>query len=126
MPLPLQEFPVKVYGLLWPRDLLKKRISQRVDQMLRQGLVEEVSALKDQRWSATARRAIGCAEVFEYLERKIDREELAPLITKNTSSFAKRQMTWFRKEKGIHWFHLEKEGDFELIFRKMIEEWRNK
>lgn len=119
-----EKYFIKVYGLEWPREILKHRIEMRVNEMLQAGFIREVEKLADRSWSTTARQAIGYNEVRQFLEGKLKQGDLVPLIVKNTSALAKRQMTWFRKEKSIHWFQLKNETDFKGVFTELIKDWK--
>jgi len=81
---------------------LHRNINARVDVMLAAGLLQEVERLlpfKD----LNALQTVGYTEMFDHLEGKISLEDAAELIRKNTRQYAKRQMTWFKKDKDIHW-----------------------
>lgn len=86
-----------------PRSMLYERINQRVEQMVQEGLVEEVRALM--RWekplSREARQALGYKEMFEHLEGQVSLEEVIERIQTRTRNFAKRQLTWFRHLPGV-------------------------
>jgi len=90
-------------GLQAPREILYKRINERVDQMMKEGLLEEVKelyALKDKK----ALNTIGYKELFNFMESQYSLEFAVEEIKKNTRRFAKRQMTWYRKDSSIKWF----------------------
>lgn len=110
----------KVYkiGLTGPREELYRRIDRRVDDMLRQGWVDEVKGLL-QRYGASAKpfSAIGYREILLYLGGAIREEEMVREIKKNTRRYAKRQMTWFAREPGIEWFTYPE--DREIILEKV-------
>jgi tRNA dimethylallyltransferase len=89
-------------GLDLPREVLYDRINQRVDEMVKDGLIEEVKALIPHR-HRNALNTVGYSEVFNYLDNKTDLNRAIELIKQNTRHFAKRQLTWFRKDKTIHW-----------------------
>jgi len=89
-------------GIDLPREVLYQRINRRVDIMVEQGLVEEVQALLPYR-HLNALNTVGYSELFDYFDGKTDLETAISLIKQNTRRFAKRQMTWFRKDKTIHW-----------------------
>jgi len=97
-PLPEAQRPSNVFWLHPPRDWLRERINQRVDEMLADGLVEEVRGLLSapKPLSRTARQALGYKEVIEHLQGELDPAAMADLIKKRTRQFAKRQHTWFR------------------------------
>lgn len=91
-------------GIDLPREILYQRINQRVDDMVEQGLIEEVRSLLP--WQhLNALNTVGYSELFDYLLGKTDLETAISLIKQNTRRFAKRQMTWFRKDKDIHWIN---------------------
>lgn len=99
-PLPY-EF-VKI-GLTRQRGELYRLINKRVDDMFRQGLVEEVERLRSLSPDRTPLQAIGYKELLLFLDGAITREEAVDLVKRNTRRYAKRQFTWFRKEEGITW-----------------------
>jgi tRNA dimethylallyltransferase len=89
-------------GLDLPREILYQRINQRVDDMVKQGLVEEVRSLLPYR-HLNALNTVGYSELFDYFDGKTDLISAIELIKQNTRRFAKRQLTWFRKDKEIGW-----------------------
>ena len=95
-------FNVVKFGLNLPRELLYQRINQRVDVMVEQGLVDEVRSLLPYR-HLNALNTVGYSELFDYLDGKTDLEIAIELIKQNTRHFAKRQLTWFRKDKEFIW-----------------------
>ena len=98
------EYDYQVYALNWNRDLLYERINKRVDIMIEQGLVEEVKKIhKKYNKFPTAMQGLGYKEIVEYLEGKISKEEAVEKIKMETRRYAKRQMTWFRKNKQTIW-----------------------
>lgn len=96
-------FNVIKIGLNLPRDLLYQRINLRVDEMIKQGLIAEVRSLLQYR-NLNALNTVGYKEVFEHLDGKIDIDSTITAIKQNTRRFAKRQLTWFNKDKQITWF----------------------
>ena len=97
-------FQVIKVGLEIPRDDLYQRINQRVDTMMQQGLLEEVKSLQAYLPNKNL-DTIAYRELFEYLDAKISLEEAIALIKQHTRQYAKRQLTWFRKDQEIQWFH---------------------
>lgn len=99
------ERPFKIIkvGLSLPREVLYERINARVDEMMQQGLLEEVKQLYLHKKLHTL-NTVGYTELFDYIEDKITQEDAVALIKQNTRSYAKRQMTWFKKDDGIKWF----------------------
>lgn len=98
-----RDFNIIKIGLLLEREELYKRIDQRVDEMVKQGLVQEVKSFIDFR-ERNSLNTVGYKEIFEFLNGNISLEIAIDLIKKNTRNYAKRQMTWFRREEGITWF----------------------
>ena len=102
---PLAEFQVILVGLRLSREELEKRIGRRVEKMLARGFVDEVRALcREHGESLPAFKAIGYRETIDYLAGGLDEARLAKAITLATTQYAKRQMTWFRREEGVEWF----------------------
>ncbi len=98
-------FGVMQFGLDWERQALYKRIERRVDEMEKNGFIEEVRGLKAKGYSIgiNALNTVGYKEAFDFIEGKIKKEEMVELIKRNTRRFAKRQLTWFRADKRIKW-----------------------
>ena len=97
--------PIQI-GLLWDRKELYERINRRVDEMLKAGLVEEVRELKDRGFDCKKNNSlntVGIKEVFAYLEDEINYADMVDLIKQNTRRYAKRQMTWFKRDDRINW-----------------------
>lgn len=99
-----REFRILKIGLNLPRELLYQRINHRVDQMLEAGLIEEARKLFPLR-SLNALNTVGYKELFSYFDGSIDREKAIELIKRNTRHFAKRQITWFKRDPEINWIH---------------------
>lgn len=98
------EFDYKVYAISWDREKLYDRISQRVDIMIDQGLIEEVQKIYSKyNKFPTAMQGLGYKEVLEYLEGKCNKQEMIDKIKQETRRYAKRQLTWFRKNKQTIW-----------------------
>jgi tRNA dimethylallyltransferase len=100
------EWSALVCGLILPRDLLYKRIDERTDRMLASGLVEETRALLEAglRPECNALNTVGYKEAIRHLRGELDYEDMALLIRQHTRNYAKRQMTWFRKESRLRWY----------------------
>ena len=112
------EYDYYVYALKWDREVLYERINKRVDNMIEQGLVEEVEEiLKRHTQFPTAMQGLGYKEVVEYLNEKITKEEMVEKIKMETRRYAKRQMTWFRKNKQTIWLEGQEkiEKNIEII-----------
>lgn len=96
-------FNIIKIGLNTDRTVLYDRINNRVDQMLHGGLVEEVKSLQSFR-AYNALNTVGYSEIFDYLDGKLSLQEAVDKIKQNTRRFAKRQLTWFRKDQNLTWF----------------------
>ncbi|HLK29455.1 MAG TPA: tRNA (adenosine(37)-N6)-dimethylallyltransferase MiaA [Puia sp.] len=95
-------FNIKKIGLQLPKEELHRNINNRVDDMISKGLVDEAKDLFQNR-HLNALQTVGYSELFDFFEGKINLEEAVELIKKNTRHYAKRQMTWFRKDENIQW-----------------------
>lgn len=94
-----------VIGLNVPREMLKKRITDRIDGMLAEGLLEEVKFVQENYPHSKALLAPGYKAFGQYLAGHITLAEAKALFIKNDYNLAKRQMTWFRRNKNIHWLN---------------------
>ncbi len=98
------EYDYHVYAIDWDREELYNRINKRVDIMIQQGLIEEVkNILEKYKEFPTAMQGLGYKEVVEYLEGKLTKDEMIEKIKMETRRYAKRQLTWFRKNKQTIW-----------------------
>ena len=120
-------FSAAVYGLEWNRSLLYRRINDRVEAMIQAGLVAEVRRIvsegADPQWQSL--KTVGYKEVFAYFDGTLKQEEMIAQIQQHTRNFAKRQLTWFRKKKGIIWVPVEEPFDVERIARHIVNNFRN-
>ena len=98
-----RDYDIKVFCLDVGRDELYRRINVRVDRMFEQGLVREVKGLAKKKLSRTAAAAIGIREVGDYCGGKSGLDEAKELMKQNTRNYARRQLTWFRKDKRVQW-----------------------
>jgi tRNA dimethylallyltransferase len=99
-------FRVRKFGLELPKEELHRRIHTRVDGMMEQGLVEEVQGLLPYR-SHNALQTVGYKDIFDYLDGSCSLDEAVANIKTNTRRYAKRQLTWFRKDPLIQWVDAE-------------------
>ena len=102
-------FNVIKIGLNTDRALLYDRINKRVDQMVKKGLIEEVKSLIEFR-AYNALNTVGYSEIFEYLDGKISLEDAISSIKQNTRRFAKRQLTWFRRDEATSWYEPDQDN----------------
>ena len=96
-------FNILKIGLDVPREILNQRINQRTDEMMKSGWIEEAKAVFPIR-HLNALNTVGYKELFSYFDDERTLEEAIEKIKTSTRRYAKRQMTWFRKDKSIHWF----------------------
>ena len=98
------KYDYKVFAINWERELLYERINKRVDIMIEQGLIQEVEQLL-QKYDEfpTAMQGLGYKEVVEYLQGETTKEEMIEKIKMETRRYAKRQITWFKKNKQTIW-----------------------
>ena len=94
-------------GLRWPRDVLARRIEQRVHAMIDAGLVAEVTALLERPISRTARQALGYKELIEHLEGRCTLDAAVATIVTGTRQLAVRQERWFRRDPRVRWIDIE-------------------
>lgn len=106
------KYEYKVFAITMDREKLYERIEKRVDSMIEQGLIEEVKQILNKYHTfPTAMQGLGYKEVVEYLEGSCTKEEMIEKIKKETRHYAKRQLTWFRKNKETIWLDGEKSTD---------------
>jgi tRNA dimethylallyltransferase len=110
-----RDFRIIKIGLERPREELYDRINKRVDSMISLGLENEARLLYEYK-NLNALNTVGYKELFEFFDGKITREKAIELIKRNTRRYAKRQMTWWAKDKEISWFNPEMKNEiFEYI-----------
>jgi len=111
------------FGLNWKRDILYKRIEARVDMMIEAGLIEETKKVLEMGYSKNlnALNTVGYKEIIAYLENEIPLDRAVELIKRNTRRYAKRQMTWFRKDERIKWIDINSEEDLNDLPVQIIE-----
>ena len=103
-------FEVIKIGLTMDREMLYRRIDQRMDLMLEQGLVEEAKAFLPFK-HLNALQTVGYQEIFPYLEGAYDYEEAVRLLKRNSRRYAKRQFTWFNKDESVKWFDVSEQTE---------------
>lgn len=110
------------FGLNWQREKLYAIIEKRVDKMLEDGLVNEVTNILKQNYSKdlNSLNSVGYKEIISYLNHEISFEESVRLIKRNSRRYAKRQLTWFRKDERIVWFNLDSTDQLENIAAKIV------
>ena len=103
-------FHIIKIGVNRPREELYQRINQRVDQMMADGLLEEAKRVYQQR-DMNALNTVGYKELFDYLDGRWTLEEAVERIKGNTRRYARKQLTWFKRDEEIRWFHPEQQQD---------------
>ncbi|MGE0088968.1 MAG: tRNA (adenosine(37)-N6)-dimethylallyltransferase MiaA [Bacteroidales bacterium] len=103
-----RNFSIIKIGLQRDRDELYERINQRVDQMISEGLLEEAKSFYPFKY-LNSLNTVGYKELFDYFDGNISLEKAIELIKRNSRHYAKRQISWFGRDKGIHWFHPDDE-----------------
>ncbi len=113
-----RNFSTKLIALDMNREELYHRINQRVIKMIESGLVNEVKSLQEFR-SVNALKTVGYKEIFEHLDNRSSLPEALERIQANSRKYARKQLTWFRKEKSYNWFHPD---NIEEIFKLVVHE----
>ena len=119
-------FEVLQYALEWERKTLYERINHRIDEMIENGLVEEVRELKTRGYLSgmNALNTVGYKETFDFIEGKLTKEEMVRLIKQNSRHFAKRQLTWFRADKRIRWISVNERTNWNEITEMIQKEFQ--
>lgn len=100
----VRPFRIIKIGLTRPREELYKRINRRVDKMMKDGLLEEAKEMYPKR-EVNALNTVGYKELFEYMKGKWTLHEAVERIKGNTRRYARKQLTWYKKDEQIRWFH---------------------
>lgn len=122
------DFITLQYGLKFDRKILYERINQRVYKMINEGLIEEVDLLLKQGYhyrTHNSLNTVGVKEVIQFLEGELSYEKMINLIKQNSRRYAKRQLTWFKKDTRINWIEVDQEIDFDTIAKKIIKEFED-
>ncbi|PJA96146.1 MAG: tRNA (adenosine(37)-N6)-dimethylallyltransferase MiaA [Ignavibacteriales bacterium CG_4_9_14_3_um_filter_34_10] len=116
------DFQFMQFGLLWNRQELYDNIEKRVDEMIEMGLVEEVEKILVAGFSPALNslNTVGYKEIINYLNKEISFEKAIEFIKRNTRRYAKRQMTWFNKDKRIMWIEVDNQSSFEKIADEIL------
>ncbi len=114
-----------VVGLIYPNDVLNRRINARIDEMYRQGLLNEVAELMSRHpfLSLTASHAIGYADAIACLENRCLASEAKAMTATRTRQFAKRQRTWFRKQMNVVWVEPDENADAADVAQQVAAAW---
>lgn len=106
---PNDKFDIVMIGLTMDRDKLYERINERIDIMMDSGLIDEVKSLLDRGYDENliSMQAIGYKEVIQYLKGECSLEDTIEILKRESRRYAKRQLTWFRREERVHWIDLD-------------------
>ncbi|MCR5032663.1 MAG: tRNA (adenosine(37)-N6)-dimethylallyltransferase MiaA [Lachnospiraceae bacterium] len=117
-------YDFRYYVLTMDRGKLYERIDRRVDQMMEEGLLKEVEHLKEMGYSRDllSMQALGYKQIYAYLDGECTLEEAVDAIKENTRHFAKRQLTWFRREKDVIWLDKDAFASEEAILQFILED----
>jgi len=115
-----RDFRIIKIGLELPKEELHTNINLRVDKMINDGLVEEVRSLQGYR-DVNALQTVGYSEIFEHLDEKMSLAAAIEEIKKNTRQYAKRQLTWFKKDKEIHWINARQKSEIVSMAQKLVQ-----
>ena len=118
------KYDVRIFGLKRQRERLYARIEKRVDRMFRRGLVAEIKKLTKRKLSRTAKSLLGYKEIAGLLNGKYSCDEARGLLKRNSRRYAKRQLSWFRKEKGVRWVEIGLKDTPELIAERIASSLR--
>ncbi|MCM3023503.1 tRNA (adenosine(37)-N6)-dimethylallyltransferase MiaA [Heyndrickxia ginsengihumi] len=115
-------YDIALIGLTMDRDKLYERINKRVDQMMEQGLLEEVKKLYERNiHDVQSIQAIGYKELYAYLDGRVTLEDAVEQLKQNTRRFAKRQLTWFRNKMDVQWFDMTNESEKTKKFQEISD-----
>jgi len=118
---PRTDYDMKLYGIRWPREILRERIAERVNRMFENGLVEEVKRIHEgSGLGRESSQALGYKELIDFLEGRSTEDEARENLITRTRQFAKRQMTWFRK-MDIEWFDVTTDETAETLAERILK-----
>ncbi len=111
-------------GLNWNREVLYRRIEERVDEMIEIGLIEEVKGILDNGYdkNLNSLNTVGYKEIISYLEDEITLDRAIELIKRNTRRYAKRQFTWFKADERTKWFNVSSQEDIDDLILQLIKD----
>jgi len=118
------EYDIGIFCLNMSRDKLYQRIDRRVERMFKQGLLSEVKKILRLNLSKTAYQAIGIRELKGYFDGQYGLREAKRQMQRNTRRYAKRQLTWFRKDKRINWIYINDKDKPGETTKRIISRWK--
>jgi len=125
---PSTKYNLAMYLLYMDRSKIYDRINARVDKMIKDGLVEEVEHLLKMGYKKdlNSMQGIGYKEIVDYLENNITLSEAVELIKKRSRNYAKRQLTWFKRDERYKWINIDEFTDTETLCRWMCSDIKKK
>lgn len=122
------DFNAKQYGLLWDRKKLYSRINERCEKMIRMGLVDETKKILGMGYgeNLNSLNTLGYKEMILFINGKLTLNEAVEIMKRNTRRYAKRQLTWFRKDERIEWKTIERNEDLLIFAEKIAAEYLKK
>jgi tRNA dimethylallyltransferase len=120
------DFEAVQFGIHMDRGYLYERINKRVDLMLETGLIKEIELLRDKGYhykTHNSLNTVGIKEVFKYFEGEFSYDEMVHYIKQNSRRFAKRQLTWFRRDERINW--IESDIPTDKIVKEIINKFQS-
>lgn len=117
----------RYYVLCQTREKLYQKIEKRVDNMIEEGLLEEVERLRQSGCTKdlVSMQGLGYKEILDFLEKKVTLEKAISLIKENTRHFAKRQLTWFRREKEVTWLDVDDFSEQLELVEELVNDFKN-
>ncbi len=111
-------------GLNWDREVLYRRVEERVDEMIEIGLVEEVKRILDNGYdkNLNSLNTVGYKEIISFLDNEITLDRAIELIKRNTRRYAKRQLTWFKADERIKWYNVSSQEDIDDLILQLIKD----
>jgi len=125
--LPASDYHSLKFGLMQERNTLYKRINRRVERMFQDGLLGEVTKILNLGYDEglNSLNTVGYAEVIQYMKGNMDYESCVEQVKRNSRHYAKRQLTWFRADKDIHWFNIEDQQELGTVAREIVTIFKN-
>ncbi|ACV62958.1 tRNA delta(2)-isopentenylpyrophosphate transferase [Desulfofarcimen acetoxidans DSM 771] len=117
------KYKLHIFGLIMERSQLYRRIEIRIDKMMEQGFLKEVRGLLDRGYSSqlTSMKSLGYKELGAYLNGNMSLEEAVEMLKRNTRRFAKRQLTWFKRDNKITWLDISRQPAMDDIVQEIIK-----
>lgn len=116
-----RSFDIIKIGLRRDREELYERINKRVDEMIQNGLIDEVKNVMSHRYT-NALNTVGYKEIFQYLDGNWSLEQAIEKIKQNTRIYSRKQMTWYKKDTEIHWFHPDNDKEIKKFLELVLND----